>query len=52
MNSIWALYNAVFRIRLHLIRIRNQHFRLNTVPFQDPIRIHGFDDQKLKKIYW
>jgi hypothetical protein len=38
------------RIRIHLIRIRIriQHFRLNTDP--DLIRIQGFDDQKLKKI--
>jgi hypothetical protein len=28
------------RIRIHLIRIRIQHFRLNTDP--DPIRIQGF----------
>jgi hypothetical protein len=34
----------VFRIRIHLFRIRIQLFRLNTNP--DPIRIHGFDDQK------
>jgi hypothetical protein len=38
------------RIRIHLIRIRIQHFRLNTNPDQDPIRIQGFDDQKLEKI--
>ncbi len=37
------------RIRIHLIRIRIQHFRLNTDPYQDPIRIQGFDDQKLRK---
>jgi hypothetical protein len=38
------------RIRIHFIRIRIQHFRLNTDP--DPIRIliQGFNDQKLKKI--
>jgi hypothetical protein len=30
-----------------LIRIRIQHFRLNTDP--DPIRIQDFDDQKLEK---
>ncbi len=36
------------RIRIHFIRIRIQHFRLNTDP--DPIRIEGFNDQKLKKI--
>ncbi len=38
----------MFRIRIHLIRIRIQHFLLNTDP--DPIRIQGFDDQKLQKI--
>ncbi len=31
---------------VHLIRIRIQHFRLNTDPDPDPIRIQGFDDQK------
>jgi hypothetical protein len=36
------------RIRIHFIRIRIQHFRLNIDP--DPIRIQGFNDQKLKKI--
>jgi hypothetical protein len=41
----------VFRIRIHLIRIRIQHFRLNTDPEPDPIRIQGFDDQMLEKIY-
>jgi hypothetical protein len=41
---------AGFRIRIHLIqiRVRIQHFRLNTD--SDPIRIQAFDDQKLKKI--
>jgi hypothetical protein len=39
---------AGLRIRIHFIRIRIQHFRLNTNP--DPIRIQGFNDQKLKKI--
>ncbi len=34
-------------IRIHLNRI--QHFRLNTDP--DPIRMQGFDDQQLGKIY-
>jgi hypothetical protein len=33
----------VFRIRIHLIRIRIQHFRLNIDLFQ------GFDDQILKR---
>jgi hypothetical protein len=37
------------RIRIHFIRIRIQRFRLNTDP--DPVRIQGFNDQKLKKIY-
>jgi hypothetical protein len=38
-------------IRIHFIcvRIRIQHFRLNTDP--DPIRIQGFNDQKLKENY-
>ena len=40
---------AWLRIRIHFIRTRIQHFRLNTD--QDAIRIRGFDDQKLKKIY-
>jgi hypothetical protein len=35
------------RIRIHFIRI--QHFRRNTDPDPDPIRIHGFNDQKLGK---
>jgi hypothetical protein len=37
------------RIRIHFIRIRIQHFRLNTNPDPEPIRIQGFNDQKLKK---
>jgi hypothetical protein len=41
----------VIRIRIHLIRIRIQHFRLNTDPDPDLIRIQGFDAQKLEKIY-
>jgi hypothetical protein len=36
------------RIRIHLIRIRIQHFRLNTD--LDPIWIQGFNDQKMKKV--
>ncbi len=44
-----------FRIRIHLIliriRIQIQHFRLNTNPDADPVRIQGFDDQKFTKIY-
>jgi hypothetical protein len=51
----------VSRIRIPLIRIRFQHFRLYTDPDPDPIRIQGFDDKKfiflamkLKKnlIFW
>ncbi len=42
-----ATYPAGLRIRIQFIRI--QHFRLNTDP--DPIRIQGFNDQKLKKNY-
>jgi hypothetical protein len=44
---------AVFRIRIHLIRIRIQHFRLNNDLDPDlyQIRIQGFKDRKLKKIY-
>ncbi len=42
---------AGFRIRIHLIRIRIQRLRLKTNPDQDPIRIQGFNDQKLKKNY-
>jgi hypothetical protein len=41
-------FKAGLRIRIHFIRIRIQHFRLNTNP--DPIRIQGFNDQKWKKI--
>jgi hypothetical protein len=41
---------AVFRIRIHLMRIRIQHFRLNTDPDSDPSRNQGFDDPKIEKI--
>jgi hypothetical protein len=37
---------TMFQIRIHLIRIRIQHFRLITDPDLDPIRIQGFNDQK------
>ncbi len=37
------------RIRIHFIRIRIQHFRQNTDPDLDPIRIQGLNDQKLEK---
>ncbi len=37
---------AGLRIHIHFIRIRIQHFRLNTDPDPD---LQGFNDQKLKK---
>ncbi len=40
----------MFRIRIHWVRIRIPHFRLNTVPDPGPIWTKGFDDQELKKI--
>jgi hypothetical protein len=40
-------FGSGLRIRIHFIRIRIQHFRLNTDP--DPIRIQGFYDQKWEK---
>ncbi len=57
VNSVTVLWvqsqHPVFRIRIHLIRIRIriQHFRLNTDPDRDPIRSPGFDDKKSGKIY-
>jgi hypothetical protein len=42
------MFVAVFRIRIHFFRIRIQRLRLETNT--DPIRIQGFNDQKLKKI--
>jgi hypothetical protein len=45
-----VITKAGLRIRIHFIRIWIQHFRLNTDPDPDPIRIQGFNDQKLKKI--
>ncbi len=41
----------VFCIRIHWFRIQIQHSSLNTDPDPDRIRIKGFDDQKLEKIY-
>jgi hypothetical protein len=41
----------VFPICNHLIQIQHFNIRLNSDPDPDPIRIQGFDDQKLKKIY-
>ncbi len=43
-------YGTVFESR-SLILDLDQHFRLNTDPDPDPIRIQGFDDQKLNKIF-
>ncbi len=45
---MYIQYKAGLRIHFHFIRI--QHFRLNTDPDPDPIRIQGFNDQKFKKI--
>jgi hypothetical protein len=42
---------AVFRIRIHFFRIRIQRLRLETNTDPDPIRIQGFNDQKLRKKY-
>ena len=46
-------YQSVFRIRIHFlrIRIRIQRIRMeaNTDPDTDPLRIQGFNGQKLKK---
>jgi hypothetical protein len=42
-----AVFLPVFWIRIHLIWIWIQHFRLNTD--LDPIRIQGFEDKKKKK---
>jgi hypothetical protein len=47
----YAYRRSGLRIRIHFIRIRIQHFRLNTDPDPDPIRIQGFNDQKLNKNY-
>jgi hypothetical protein len=38
-----------FRIRIHLIRIRFRIQRLRLEINPDPIRIQGFNDQKLNK---
>ncbi len=42
---------SLFRIRIHFLRIRIQRLRLETNTDPDPIRIQGFNDQKLKKNY-
>jgi hypothetical protein len=46
--AIIKVFLPGFRIRIHLIRIQIQHFRLNTDP--DQIRFQGFDDKKREKI--
>jgi hypothetical protein len=47
---VWfETFLAGFRIRINLIRIRIQLLRLETNPDPDPIRIQGFNDQKLEK---
>jgi hypothetical protein len=47
----FGFFKAGLRIHINFIRIRIQHFRLSTNPDPDPIRIQGFNDQKLKKNY-
>jgi hypothetical protein len=44
-----SVQQPVLRIRIHFIRIRIQQFRLNNNPDPDPIRIQGFNDQKIGK---
>jgi hypothetical protein len=39
-------YDLKTGLRIHIHFIRIQHFRLNTDPDPDPIRIQGFNDQK------
>jgi hypothetical protein len=46
-----GLLEAGLRIRIHFIRIRIQHFRLNTNTDPDPIQDPGLNDQKLEKNY-
>jgi hypothetical protein len=43
-KSLRAHFQAGLWIRNHFIRIRIQHFWLNTNPDPDPIRIQGFND--------
>ncbi len=51
----FLFYFTMMQIRVadphHFIRIRIQHFRLNTNTDPDPIRIQGFNYQKLGKNY-
>ena len=55
MNNEYVLMHiylkTVFRIRIHFlrIRIRIQWIRMEANTDPDPIRIQGFNDQKLKK---
>ncbi len=52
VNSLSAVsLKPVFRIRIHFlrIRIRIQWIRMEADTDPDPIRIQGFNDQKLKK---
>jgi hypothetical protein len=51
LAMLFRLLKTGLRIRINFIRIRIQHFRLNTDPDPDPIRIQGFNDQKLEKNY-
>ncbi len=52
-NTVYRFnYSDLVSIRIHFIRIRIQHFRLNTDadPDPHPIWIQGLDDQKSGKI--
>jgi hypothetical protein len=44
-------YGLFSGLRIHIHFMRIQHFRLNTDPDPYPIRIQGFNDQKLTKNY-
>jgi hypothetical protein len=49
-NKWFSQLSAGLWIRINFSRIRIQSLRLETNPDPDPIRIQGFNDQKLKKI--
>ncbi len=51
ISVLYKKSTSVFRSGTvkHSIGIRIQHFRLNTDPDLDSIRIQGFDDKKLEK---
>jgi hypothetical protein len=49
VNNLTYLLMMIILYFLQVVRIRIQHFRLNTDP--DPIRIQGFDKQKVEKFY-